>query len=106
MLDPEPFHGSLCEVRVDLDLVDRGHDRCLIKQSGEVLDHEVADADGAHLAVGEQGLQSPLCLEGLVEAMKCLVVAVVADPDLGLEEHLRPVEPRVADRLPTCRSLP
>lgn len=82
-----------------------------------MLDHEVADSDGADLAVGEEGLQCSVGVEGplegggqrlvedeqvdlvdaelagaLLTAVECLVVAVVADPDLGLEKDLRPVQ--------------
>ena len=53
----EVLHLALREVGVDLDLVDRRHDRCVVEQSGEVLDHEVADPDRADLAVIEQRLQ-------------------------------------------------
>ena len=55
---------SLREVGVHLDLVDRRHDRRLLEQRGQVLDHEVADPDGAHPAVGEQRLQRPVGLQG------------------------------------------
>ena len=79
-----------------------------------MLDHEVADADGADLAVLEQRLQRPVCLErlaevgrqrlvqdqqvdlvdaelagALVEGVQRLVISVVADPDLGLQEDRR-----------------
>src|SRR3712207_7311672 len=47
----------LLEVRVELDLVHGGHDGRLGQQTVEVLGHEVAHADGAHLAVGEQPLE-------------------------------------------------
>jgi hypothetical protein len=47
----ERLHLGLLEVGVQLDLVDGGHDLCHVKQIREVLDHEVADADGAYLAV-------------------------------------------------------
>jgi hypothetical protein len=50
-----------------LDLVDRRHDVDAAEQSREVLDGEIADADGARLAVGEQLLQCPVGPEGLVE---------------------------------------
>ena len=78
-----------------------------------MLDHEVADPDRADLAVSEQSLQSTVGLEGplegrrerlvedqqvdlvdaelagaLLEAVQSPVVSVVADPDLGLQEHL------------------
>ena len=35
----------------------------------------------------------------LLEAVQCVVVSVVADPDLGLQEELRAVEVRAVDRL-------
>src|ERR1700742_1807289 len=38
-------HGRLGEVRVHLDLVDRGNDGRLLQQGVEVPGHEVADAD-------------------------------------------------------------
>ena len=88
-----------------------------------MVDHEVADPDRADLAVGEQGLQGPVRLQGrlelrrqrlvqdqqvdlvdaelagaLLEAVQGLVVAVVADPDLGLHEHLGAVQVRRGDR--------
>ena len=113
VLGAERLDLALLEVGVHLDLVDRGHDGRLLQQGGEVVDHEVADADGADLAVCQQRLQRPVRLEGLVEgrgqrlvqdqqvdlvdaelagalleAVQRLVVAVVADPDLGLDEDL------------------
>ena len=79
-----------------------------------MLDHEVADADRTDLAVGEQPLQGTVGLErsverggqrlvqdqqgdlfdaelsgALLETVERLVVSVVADPDLGLQEHIR-----------------
>ena len=63
----ERLHLGLLEVGVQLDLVDGGDDLGLIKQVREVLDHEVADADGADLAVLEQRLQRPVSLKRLVE---------------------------------------
>src|ERR1700761_544116 len=114
MLGVERLHLGLLEVRVQLDLVDGGDDLGLIEQVREVLDHEVADADGADLAVLEQRLQRPVCLErlvevgrqrlvqdqqvdlvdaefagALVEGVQRLVIPVVADPDLGLQEDRR-----------------
>jgi hypothetical protein len=77
---------------------------------GEVVDHEVADADRADLAVPEQCFERPVRVEGplegagqglvqdeqvdlvdpelsgaLLEPVQRLVVAVVRDPDLGHE---------------------
>ena len=87
-----------------------------------MVGHEVADADGAHLAVGQQGLQGAVGVLGeveaagqrlvedeqvdlldaelagaLVEGVQGLVVAVVADPDLRLDEHLLARQAGVAD---------
>jgi hypothetical protein len=84
--------------------------------------HEVADADGADLAVGEQGLQRAVGLDGeveacgqglveqeevdlvdaelagaLVEGVQSGVVAVVGDPGLGLDEDVGAVESGAAD---------
>ena len=89
-----------------------------------MLDHEVADPDCADLAVGEQrlqgtvGLQRPVERRGqrlvqdqqvdlldaelpgaLLEGVQRLVVSVVADPDLGLQEHLRRSSLGAVDRL-------
>ena len=89
-----------------------------------MLGHEVADADGADLAVGEQLLERPVGVEGaverrgqrlvqdqqvdlvdaelagaLVERVQGRVVAVVADPDLRLDEHLVAVDAGPADGL-------
>ena len=122
---------ALREVGVHLDLVHRGHDGRLVQQRGEVLDHEVADADGADLAVGEQRLQRAVRLQGLVElrrqglvqdqqvdpvdaelagalleAVQRLVVAVVADPDLGLQEDVGPVDAGVGDGLADLALVP
>jgi hypothetical protein len=33
-----------------------------------------------------------------VECMQCPVIAVVTDPDLGLDEQLRPIDPTGGDR--------
>lgn len=90
-----------------------------------MLDHEVADPDGADPAFSEQGLEGSVRLERLVEgrwqrlmedqevdlldaelggtllaAVQRRVVAIVADPDLGLEEHLRPVHVRPSHCFP------
>jgi hypothetical protein len=89
-----------------------------------VLDHEIADPDGTDLAVGEQGFQSAVGFQGSIErrrqrlvqeqqvdlvdaklagallkAMQRFVVAVVADPDLRLQEDLRSTDVRVVHGL-------
>jgi hypothetical protein len=124
VLLPEGLHVGLGEVRVLLDLVDRRDDRRLFEQLREMVDHEVADADRADPAVGQQGLERPIGLaravEGagqslvqdqqvdlldaelaraLLETVQRLVVPVVGDPDLRLQEHLGPVEPGSAHGL-------
>jgi hypothetical protein len=55
VLGAERLDLALREVRVGLDLVDRRDHAGVVEQVGEVLDHEVADADGADLAPREQG---------------------------------------------------
>ena len=67
VLGVEGLHLGLLEVGVHLDLVDRRHDVGCLEQRGEVVDHEVADADGAYLALGQQRLQGPVGLQGAVE---------------------------------------
>lgn len=109
----EVEHGALLEVRVDLQLVDRRDDGGGVKQRGQVVDHEVADTDRPDLTVGQELLLGAVGGEGLVElgrqglvqeqqvdpvdaelcgalleAVQGLVVAVVADPDLRLDEDL------------------
>jgi hypothetical protein len=109
----EVLHVRLLEVRVALDLVDRWYHRDPVEKRGEVHDGEVADADRADLAVGEQRLQGAVGLQSaverrrqrlvqdqqidlidaelagaLLEGVQRLVVSVVADPDLGLQEDL------------------
>ncbi len=130
MLGVEVLHRVLLEVRVQLDLVHGGHHRRHVQQPGQVVDHEVGDPDGADLAVGQQGLQRPVGRQGLVElrrqrlvqdqqvdlvdaelagrlleAVQGLVVAVVADPDLRLHEHLAtgPGRRRRSPRRPDVR---
>ena len=60
VLGVDALQRGLLEVGVDLDLVHRRHDRGLGQQAVEVLGHEVADADRAHPAVGEQRLERPV----------------------------------------------
>jgi hypothetical protein len=87
-----------------------------------VLGHEVAHPDSAHLAVGEQLLKRPVGVEreiepdrhglmqdqqvelvdaelagALVQCVQRGVVAVVADPDLGLYEDVIAGDARAAD---------
>ena len=126
---------GLPEVGVHLDLVHRRHHRRGCQQRGQVVGHEVADPDRADLAVGQQRLQRLVGADGevelarqrlvqdqqvdlvdaelagaLVEGVQRLVVAVVGDPDLGLDEDLRAVDARSArnrrSASPTSRSLP
>jgi hypothetical protein len=124
VLGAELLDVSLLEVGVALDLVDRRRDRGAIEQGCEVVDHEVADADRADLAAGDQCLEGAVGLQGaverrgqrlvedqevdlvdaelagaLLEAVQCLVVSVVADPDLGLQEDLGPVQVGALDCL-------
>ena len=107
---------------MELDLVDGRHNGGFGQQSVEVLGHEVADPDGADFAVGEEFLQRPVgrqgavegrgqCLVedeqvqlvdaelagGLVERVQGFVVAVVADPDLRLDEHVVACDSCAAD---------
>jgi hypothetical protein len=109
---------------VDLDLVYRRYHRRPFEQGREVLDHEVADPDRADPAVSQQRLQGlvgrygavelrgqrlvqdqqvdlidPELAGALLEPVQRLGVSVIADPNLGLQEHLRPVETRGVDRL-------
>ena len=104
---------GLLEVRVHFDLIHRGHDGRFAQEAIEVLGHEVAHADRAHLAVREQLLERAVRVEralerrrqrlvqeqqvelldaeladALVERVQRGVVAVVADPDLRLDEDL------------------
>ena len=109
---------------MDLDLVHGRDDGGLGQQPVEVIGHEVADADRADLAVGEQRLERPVGVDravelagqrlvqdqqvdavdaelagALVERVEGFVVAVVADPHLGLDEHLVAVDAGAADGL-------
>jgi hypothetical protein len=118
-LGVQGLHLTLLEVGVHLELVDGRDDGGPLQQLPQVLDHEVADADGADLAVREQLLQGAVGLEravkgdrqrlvqdqqvdpvdaelagALLEAVQRLVVAVVADPDLGRLEDRRAADRR------------
>jgi hypothetical protein len=104
---------GLREVRVQLDLVDRGHDVGPVGQPAEVLRVEVRDADCARPPVGEERLGGSVGADRVVEvgrhrlmqqikvdvvepqpAQACVeadrrgVVAVVAHPQLGGHEDL------------------
>ena len=61
------LHGRLGEVRVHLDLVDRGDHGSLLQQGVQVPGHEVADADRPHPPVAEQSLQRAVRLLGEVK---------------------------------------
>ena len=122
MLGAEGLDLGLHEVRVHFDLVDRRHDVGVVEQLGEVVDHEVADADRADLAVRQQGLERSVRRQravevrgqglvedqevdlvdtqlgrGLLEGVTRLVVAVVGDPHLRLEEDLIARDLRAAE---------
>ena len=113
---------GLLEVGMHLDLVHGGHDGRRAQQALEVPGHEVAHADRAHPAVREQLLERPVRFEGvverrwqrlveeqevdpvdaelagaLVERVKRGVVAVVADPNLRLDEQLVAADPGATD---------
>src|SRR5437764_7776352 len=100
---------------MDLDLIDRRHHRAPIEERRKVLDHEVTDPDRADLAVSEQTLQRAVCPQrsverrrqrlvedqqvdlidtelagALLEAAQSFVIPIVTDPDLRLQEDLRP----------------
>ena len=90
-----------------------------------MIDHEVAHPDRADLPLREQRLERPVRLQrrvelrgqclvqdqqvdlinselagALLKTVQRLVVAVVTDPDLGLQEHLGPVQPRAVHGFP------
>src|SRR5438034_7534729 len=100
---------------MDLDLIDRRHHLAVIEKRRKVLDHEIADPDRSELAVSEQGLEGAVGLQGSIErrgqclmeeqqvdlvdaklagallkAVQSFVVPIVPDPDLRLQEDLRP----------------
>jgi hypothetical protein len=95
-----------------------------------VAAHEVADADSSDVPIGQQFLEcfvrfdgsiepirrwlvqdqqvqliDPELSAGLLEGVQRLVVAVVADPNLGLNEDLGPFTPERRIPSPTCRSF-
>jgi hypothetical protein len=74
---------------LDLDLVDRRHDVGLVEQRREVLDHKVADPDGADLAVGEQLLQRPVRLQFL-RTRRARVTPLRAGSSVGATSRDRP----------------
>ena len=83
----ELLNSSLLEVGVDLDLVDGRHDRGAVQQPGQVLDHEVADSDGADLAVLEQRLKRAVGRRSLVEVRR---QRLVQDQQVDLVEAQLP----------------
>ncbi len=112
----------LLEVGVHLDLVHRRHDIGLGQEAGELVGHEVRHPDRTHPAIGVELFQRAVSAQGAVEALgqglveqeqvdlvdaellggllepvEGLVVAVVADPQLRLDEHLTPVKTGVPD---------
>src|SRR4051794_22784526 len=122
VLGAERLRLSLLEIGMALDLVDVRHHGGPLEEPREMVDHEVADPDGANLAVAEERLKRPVGVDGqvepageglvedeevdlvdaelagaLVEGVQRLVVAVVADPDLGLDEHVVTVDAAALD---------
>jgi hypothetical protein len=59
---------GLLEVRVQFDLVDRGDNRRNGEKPVEVVGHEVAHSNRPNLPVGEQLLERPVRVEGVLEA--------------------------------------
>ena len=67
----------------------------------------LSNRSGARLVQDEQvELVDAELADRLVERVQRLVVAVVADPDLGLDEHPARSRPERRMPSPTCRSLP
>ena len=73
-----------------LDLVDRRHDRRLREQALEMIGHEIAHADCAHLAVGEQPFQSAVRVEREIEP---------AGHRLMQEQEIDPIDTKLAGAL-------
>jgi hypothetical protein len=59
VLAVQKLQRSLLELRMDFDLVHRGHGGNVRQQALQVLGHEVAHADGSRLTVREQLLERP-----------------------------------------------
>jgi hypothetical protein len=116
---------------VELHLVDRRDNVRALAQRRQVMRHEVADPDGPHPHVAEEPLERAVRLDralevlrhrlvedqqvdlgdaelgrALVECVQGLVVAVVADPDLRLDEDVPSIKAGAADASPTSRSFP
>ena len=121
----------LGEIGMQFNLVDSRHHVRLRQQRLEVFRQEVADADRPHLAVGQQRLKRPVGLDrpikggrqrlvqqqqvdlldpqlgcALIERVERLVIAVVADPDLGLDEDLSAIYTGAADRVADLALVP
>ena len=115
----------LGEVGVQFDLVHGRDDVGHVEQLPQVVRHEVADANRPDAPISKQGLQRLVRGDGLFESvggglvqdeqvqivdtelarrfvpgMQGLVIAIVTDPNLGLDEHLRTVKAGGADALP------
>jgi hypothetical protein len=94
VLGPQGLYVALREVGMELDLVHRGHHAGAVEQASEVIDHEVADPDRAHLAVGEQGFQRPVRLQRRVE-LRGQRPASVANQDLSVYGSPHPRQSQV-----------
>jgi hypothetical protein len=55
---------------MQFDLIDGRNNRHVGKQTTKVLGHEIAHADRAHLAVGEQFLERAIRIERQVETTR------------------------------------
>jgi hypothetical protein len=94
VLGVEGLHFSLREVGVDLDLVDCRDYGSAVEQRGEVLDHEVADADGSYLPVGEQSNRVVGEIELTGDALDLAgdgltMIAYSAEPGSQAEDQLK-----------------
>src|SRR5699024_10910881 len=101
------------------------------EQALEHLGHEVRDSDCAHLPIGQELLQRPVRTDGalevrsqrlmqeqqvdllntqfsgrLIKGMQGLGIPVVADPQLRLDEYVRPLQARGADALADLTLIP
>lgn len=111
------LHGLLLEIRVKLNLVDSRDHVAFTQQFLQVKRHEVADTNGAHLALIQQLFERLVRLDGFLEpsrsglvqdqqievvdaqlgdrllpSMQGLLDAIVTDPDLGFNENISAVK--------------